>query len=373
MSVIPGDDAVLDDAGALAAADPDGLLRATATAGAQVRESLQVAREVRLGEALAGLRPRSVLLCTDPAASAAPDVLAALAARTEAAAPVVAWSEPVLPLWAGALDLVVAVSAAGSDERVQAVADSACRRGVPLIGVGRSPSPLEAVCSRGRASYLPVPEGRSSRAALWSVLAPVLLAAGAVGVLSDVEVDLDTAADRLDVAAERSRPGSDLVGNPAKSLAVEIGQSLPVVWGTSALAGAAAVRFAAHVAEVAALAAVAGRLPDDVGIGGVLGAGTVDGLQDDLFRDRVDEPAPRRPGLLLLRDVVEEPAVRMLATSVVQDAGRRGVRVMELTAEGDGPVTRLASLLGILDFASVYVALASGVDPSAPRLGQAPP
>ncbi|MEN3361046.1 MAG: Bacterial phospho-glucose isomerase C-terminal domain, partial [Mycobacteriales bacterium] len=44
----------------------------------------------------------------------------------------------------------------------------------------------------------------------------------------------------------------------------------------------------------------------------------------------------------------------------------------EITAEEGGPATRLASLIGLIDFVTVYVGLALGVDPSGQRIGQGP-
>jgi glucose/mannose-6-phosphate isomerase len=44
-------------------------------------------------------------------------------------------------------------------------------------------------------------------------------------------------------------------------------------------------------------------------------------------------------------------------------AGRRGIEVSELAAEGDRPLHRLASLIQLIDYAAVYLGIATGVDP----------
>ena len=103
------DESVLDSAARLAAADQDGLLRALATAGAQVRESLALTGEADVAGRLGGIRPRAVLVAADPGADDAAAVLAALAGRPDAAAPVVRQDGPVLPVWVGAADAVLAV------------------------------------------------------------------------------------------------------------------------------------------------------------------------------------------------------------------------------------------------------------------------
>jgi hypothetical protein len=50
---------------------------------------------------------------------------------------------------------------------------------------------------------------------------------------------------------------------------------------------------------------------------------------------------------------------------VVELAARRGVRCTEIRAEGGSPLERLASLISVPDFASVYLAMAHGLDPTA--------
>jgi hypothetical protein len=62
-----------------------------------------------------------------------------------------------------------------------------------------------------------------------------------------------------------------------------------------------------------------------------------------------------------------EPAVleERRADAVIELAARRGVRCTEIRAEGGSPLERLASLISVPDFASVYLALAHGLDPTA--------
>ncbi|HKR52073.1 MAG TPA: hypothetical protein VJT72_21330, partial [Pseudonocardiaceae bacterium] len=64
------DDDLLDDPGRLEVTDTGGLLRAAATAGAQVRSTASAAEEAGLGR-LAGERPRALVLLTRPGAAAA--------------------------------------------------------------------------------------------------------------------------------------------------------------------------------------------------------------------------------------------------------------------------------------------------------------
>jgi glucose/mannose-6-phosphate isomerase len=48
----------------------------------------------------------------------------------------------------------------------------------------------------------------------------------------------------------------------------------------------------------------------------------------------------------------------------VQLATERGIGVTELAAEGDRPLERLASLVQLIDYATVYLGIVNGIDPA---------
>jgi glucose/mannose-6-phosphate isomerase len=367
------DESVLDTVDRLTAADRNGLLRTLATAGAQVRESQQLADESGVDGYLAGMRPRAVLVCCDAGTEVAGLAVAALSDWPDSIAPVLLAASAALPMWAGPADLLLVAAHAGSDERALAVAQAAARRGMPLVGVGPAPSQLEEACLRARAPYVPIPGGRPVRAALWGLLTPLLRMAGRLGLAPVEDEDLVAAGDTLDAISARCRPSSDTFVNPAKTLALAVGAALPVAWGTSPLAGVAAYRLAGQLAGNATMPAMWGTLPGAARVFGGVFDGTDAVDADDIFRDRVDDSEPRRPRLVLLRDVEEEPDVRTHLDMITGALAGRGVPITEVTAEVGGPVTRLASLLGLLDFVTVYVGLALGVDPSAQRISQGTP
>jgi hypothetical protein len=300
-----------------------------------------------------------VLLAADPQADDVAAVFAALAGGPEAAAPVVRHDGPVLPLWATATDAVLAVGYSPTAAAVPALVEAAARRGLTVLGVGAGDSVLHAACGRNRAPFVALPAGRHPWAALWGMLAPLLVAGGELGILPRTGEDLVGTADLLDALAERVRPASETFSNPAKSLALDLAESMPVVVGASPAAGAAARRLAGQLAA-AGRPVPWGTLPVAVTrLGGLLAG---DGAaSDDLFRDRVEEPGPVRTRLVLVRDGTEAEDVHTQADELVADCGRRGVAVSEVTAEESaGPVGRLGSLIGLLDFTAAYVGLASG-------------
>ena len=214
---------------------------------------------------------------------------------------------------------------------------------------------------------------------MWALTVPVLLAARAVGLVKVNEADLAETATRLDTDADRCRPTAESFVNPAKSLALDLANSVPIVWGSSPLATVAAHRFADTLSANARYPVMAGELAD-AGRGRIgLLDGVYGGLAEsgrDIFADPDDDHSGEgltRLRIVLLRDgglpgedEVSAPAGEERRAEALQEiAQRRGVRVSVVTAEGGSGLERLASLVAVPDFASVYLALAHGLDPMA--------
>src|SRR5436190_319821 len=368
---------LLDNPAALAAADSGGMLLATASAGPQVRESAALTAEANLVSLADEGRPRAVVVAGVGTAARTGDVLAAVAGP-RCPVPVVAHRSAGVPGWVSAADVVIAVSASGRSPEAIAAADAAARRGARLVAIGAPASELQSLAERARAPFIPVPRRAPARASLWALTVPVLLAARILGLVKLNESDLAETAARLDAEAERCRPGLESFVNPGKSLALDLAKSIPVIWGSSPLATLAARRFADVLAANSRYPAVAGAL-GEAGRGRVgLLDGVYGGLAEsdrDIFADPGGEPEPMRLRLVLLRDggLMEEEtddgepmAVEERRADAVQNlAERRGVRVSVVTAEGASPLERLASLVAVPDFASVYLGLAHGLDPNA--------
>ena len=370
------DERRLDDLDALAALDSRGTLRSLASAGAQVRRALVSADEAGVARVSGGERPRSVLVAALGGSALVCDVLDLLA-EPVSPVPVTTRRDAPLPGWVGPLDLVIAVSQSGRAAGPLALAAEAARRGASLLTVGAAGSPLADVSARARGVHVDVAiPTSSSRTALWSMLTPVLVAADTLGLVQCRAAVLERVADLLDEVAEECRPSSESFVNPAKVLAVGLGETVPVVLGDGPLTGVAASRAASMLARTARVPATHGSLPDAASqvvacLDGPYGAGA--GVQratgdDDIFADPyLDGPAAPRLGLLALRDPDLDLPARDLADAVVASAREAGATVLEQEARSGAPVERLASLVALTDFAATYLALGLGLDPSVSR------
>ncbi|MCZ2816429.1 SIS domain-containing protein [Modestobacter sp. VKM Ac-2984] len=362
---------VLDDLELLRARDPRGLLPAVAGAGAQVRETTQLTREAGLQRATSGGRPRGLVIVGRREGAVAAAVLRALLGP---ASPVTVdvVPGPDLPVWMGPSDIAVVATRTGAGRYAVTPAYEAARRGVVLVGIGAEGAPLHGACASARAPYVPLPASRVQHTALWSLLTPMLLLAAELGLVAEDAADTELVAAALDEVAAECGPARESFVNPAKTLALELLDALPVIAAEGPLAGAAAGRVADQLATLAGLPVTGFRLPDQrvaacTVLGGLLAP---EEGQDDFFRDRTDD-AGRRLRLITIRD----------ADAGEHDAGERDPRsaeeamqeVLRTAAAHNVPVSalaehaeperqprlaRLARQLSVADFSAVYLALA---------------
>jgi glucose/mannose-6-phosphate isomerase len=357
----------LDEVASLEQGDPGDMLRAIASGASQVREAALLAREAGVDALTEHGRPRAVVVCGMGGSGIAGDVLAAVAGSA-CPVPVLTHRGYGLPAWVGAADLVIAVSCSGTTEETLSATEEAVRRGCRLLVVGAADSPISALSDRGRGVFVPVTQGRQPRATVWALSTPLVVAADALGLLAAGEDVIEATAARLEDVALRCRTDADHFVNPAKLLALELSGTLPVVWGTSPLAGVAAYRLACQLNENAKYPAVWGVLPEAnhnqvVAFDGPF-AGTAS--VEDLFRDRVEDDVeePTRMRLVLLRDTEEHPQVARRTAVSEELADERGLGVSTVQAEGASAFERLAFLVALGDWTTAYLALLEGRDPT---------
>ncbi|MBA3744823.1 SIS domain-containing protein [Sporichthya sp.] len=335
------DDHLLGDETALAGADE--VLRNLAEAGSRVRHEVNAS-----GDAMAALantpRPRAVV-----AAGSDARLLRAVL-EPWCPVPFVAWPGPGLPGWAGALDLVVVIAPGGHSPDAASAAAEAVRRGCVLLVSAPASSPL-AESSASRSTVL-LPTQTDD------VLAVAVVALQALHTLGlGPEVDAEEVAEKLVESALTCSPRKELGNNPAKDLAVELAETVPLVWGGSVLAARAARRVAEAMRQASgrtALAADAGHL-----LPVIRGAGAGSGR--DIFADPFDDgPAELRPMLIVLDDGSEDTTIRMTRSRLLAEAGENGVRHRVVTCTEGGPISRYAALLTTGQYAAVYLGLGLG-------------
>jgi glucose/mannose-6-phosphate isomerase len=373
----------LDTPDVIEAADPGDMLRQVASAAAQVRTAVRSCAETDLSAFAADGRPRAIVVAGMGGSGVAGEMLNAMAGLSSPVQVVVCQTER-LPGWVGAADAVVAVSCSGSTPETLAIATEAARRGCRLAGIGAEGSPLHRIAEQARAPFVPVAPLGLARSMLWAVAVPLLVIAERIGVARIGSDVYELAASRLEEVSHQCRPARDSFVNPGKSLALDLVGELPMVWGTSALSGVAARRFASQLQENAKYPAIYGMLPE--------AAYSQVAAFDGPFAPRSSRLSAQEPGsgpddlsdlpgwdldyeedeaasgftalrLILIADPDEDSRVASQRAAVTELAGQRGVGISELAMDGEHPLVRLAGVIQLADYASVYLAIASGIDP----------
>ena len=360
------DDALLDDAKALALCDSTQMLKAIAEAGAQVR----VASTAVAPELLASItteQPRTVVVIGMGGSGIAGQVLQAVT-NQGGTTPVIAINSDSLPSWIGAQDFVIACSASGATAETLAATAVALQRGCRVVAITSANSKLAHLVSDQRADLIEIdPAGRMPRACLWLLLTPQLLIAAALGLIAFNSVDAAVLADHLDELATQNGPTSSVDNNAAKSLALEIAGHITICWATSNLLTPIAYRFACQLNENANAPAIWGMLPEAAHNQVVAMDGnfmpTDDGIEQ-LFKDRIEDPTVASTlRLVLLREAQESELARKTADLVTDLAIERGMLVTTIRVDDQLVIHRIATAATIVDFASTYAALATGIDP----------
>ncbi|GAA0957249.1 SIS domain-containing protein [Actinocorallia libanotica] len=331
----------LEDAAALEAGDPGGMLRLVASGAAHLRQAARLAEEAGLAEALRGAgRPRSVVVAGPGEAG---EIVAAVCGLG-CPVPVLSLTGRRLPGWVGAADLVFALGDAAFD-----LAEQGVRRGASVVGVGPADARLAQLAVQNRALYLPMPPGGPVRAMVWAQVVPMLLVLRGLRLVSLPDEVLESTALLMEDLIHRCRPAAEPFLHPGKQPALELAGSLPMPWGQTPVELAAASRLAAQLGDNAKVPGARAQI-------GALDGRPAEADPDDFFRDRAEEEESRLHPVVLLEEGGVSP--------VAEVARARGLPVTEIRAEGEHALERIASLIVICDYVSVYLALALGVDPT---------
>ena len=349
----------LDDTEGLLEADHDGLLRAAAMAGAQVRATAAAVEEGELAQVSGGQRPRTVVWVAGRGAAESAGAILAATLSGVAGEPIVVASES--PPWIGPLDVLVVAGDDAGDPALVTAAATAVRRGARVVVAAPYEGPLRDATA-GRAAVLEPRLWAPDEFGLSRYLAAGLAALQAVDPA--LQTDLSALADELDAEALRNSAGREVFTNPAKALAEKMSGRQVVLAGDSA----ATLALARHAATL--LLRLAGKAVAAAGLSDVLvalrtGVPTRFGDPvDALFHDEeLDGPLSRGPRVLALALDAERAVIASRVGGLddvdlvgVEDIGEAGA----VPAPSGRAEQQLATLAVRLQMAAVYLKLVGG-------------
>ena len=332
----------LDDARALSAGDPSGMLAAVASLSEHCRDGRAIGLSTIGLPSAEGLT--ALTFCGMGGSAVAGDLLRALY-RERVGIPIDVVRGPVLPEYCGPRTLVICASYSGNTAETLACFREATRRGCRVMVVT---SGGELFAAPSASATVVVPGGFQPRAALGFLAFASFGALETAGLLPDLTDDVDETIVELDALLPRLGPAAPRGANLAKDLAFRIDDRVPVIWGSEGIGAVAAGRWKTQFNENAKIPAWASSMPEldhNEVVGWTL-------------------PAGRGFFLVALRHEGEHTDIAARFPLSIEIAQQAGVVAEEVWGAGRSALARLMSLVLLGDFTSVYHALAHGVDPT---------
>ena len=345
---------VIDDLGRARAEEIDqaGMLSEVAGLPRQLREGYDHARAALAGAffgtfpAVPPAEPDGLVVCGMGGSAIGADLILACLPGLQVPATVVRGY--ALPEWAGPETLVVVVSYSGETEEALACAAQARARDSAPVCVTSGGS-LGAFAEADGLPLVRVPGGGQPRAAVGSLSMPLLATLEAAGLCHEHAGDVAAAADQLEADNAILGPDGPDDGNPAKSLARRLHKRLAVVYGAGPTAPVAR-RWKGQINENAKAPAFFNELPE---------------LDHNELMGWTSLPHVTSSTVaLFLHDESCEERLARRAELTVREYETLGVSTELVAARGASRLARLFSLVQLGDYASCYLALLYGVDPT---------
>jgi glucose/mannose-6-phosphate isomerase len=270
-------------------------------------------------------------------------------AHKKASLPVVVNRDYHLPAFAGRDTLVFAISYSGNTEETLEAYAQALDRGADMV-VLSSGGKLSEYARRDNLGLIQIPSGFVPRAATGWLFAPVALLLGKMGILPGVEQEIKETAAVLEQLRESLNPTVDIPLNQARMIAGKTRDSIPVIWGTTGVSEVAAQRWKAQINENAKSPAYYNIFPE-------LNHNEIVGFE-------VPEPMLQHLVHIILRDKDDYGRIQRridISKGIIKE---RIKNIFEVYSCGESYLARVFSLIYTGDYASVYLALEYGINPT---------
>jgi len=244
--------------------------------------------------------------------------------------------------------LVFAVSYSGNTEETLTAFGEALERGCPVIALTSGGRMQELSAERGL-PLLQLPRGVQPRAALPSQFFSLATIARRLGLTSEPWGEVDEAFEVLEALRADLAPGAATAVNPAKQVALGLRGTVPFVYGPRPFE-AVAYRIRTQLNENSKVPAGSGFFPE--------------AFHNAVMGCEGPEEVRRRVSTVIIRDPEEPPEMERKMNAFKGLMESSGGRVLEVRARGRGKLARMFSALYIGDYASTYLGLLYGLDPS---------
>ena len=334
---------LLDNMEKIGAVDKNGMLNFCVDAPKHYREAADIAQKIALNYP----KPSSIIVAGMGGSGIGGDLLKDWM-RNKTDVPLEVNRAYQLPHYAGEKTLVVIVSYSGdTEESLSAFLDALKRK--CMVYCISSGGALLKYAEKLKVPYLQVPSGIPPRAALPYLFVPLLFCMEKAGLVSGVSEELEEALKLMENICRDNAPEKALGENTAKTMALNIGNTVPVIYGFGVYRSVAQ-RFKQQFNENSKSPAKWEFFSelDHNEIVGWEGSGELGKCFSVIF----------------IRDEEEPLEMRSRIETTMQIMGKADLKMLKVQAQGKAMLAKMLSVVIFGDFVSVYLAVLHGVDPT---------
>jgi glucose/mannose-6-phosphate isomerase len=249
-----------------------------------------------------------------------------------------------LPSYARPEDLLVAVSYSGNTEETLGATAEGIKLGCRVIAI-TSGGRLGDLARRSGWPVFEVPAGLPPRGAFGHLFG-ILSTIGSEWTYGELRVEVEQAVAHLNELRTRLRPESGLRSNRAKTLAVRIKTTVPIIYAAPPFTSIAR-RWQTQLNENAKVLAFSSTFPE---------------ADHNELVGWVEDARARSYRPIVLRDSDETPEMRRQLDITTSLMSKR-TKVEEVRDDGASLLSRMLGTLYLGDYVSLYLAVLRGVDP----------
>ncbi len=254
----------------------------------------------------------------------------------------------VLPAYANEDTLVFAISCSGKTEETLSAFVDAVKRGCKTITI-TSGGHLLSFSEKLRVPHVIVPSELPSRVTLPYLFFPLPIFLEKLGVLRNKDKEIQETIEIVEKLSRENSPETPATENPSKKLALELNETIPVIYGFRQYA-AIARRLKTQLNENS-------KTPSRHDVFPELNHNEVVGWE-------ASEALTKRFSVVLIRDNKEPPEIKHRIEATKSLVLQKAQKVLEVYAQGESKLARIFSVLFTGDLASVYLAILRNTDPT---------
>jgi len=253
-----------------------------------------------------------------------------------------------LPAYVNEDTLVFAISCSGKTEETLTAFVDAVKRGCKIITV-TSGGHLLAFSEKLGLPHVIVPSDLPSRVTLPYLFFPLPLFLEKLGVLQNKDKEIQETIEIIEKLSRENSIETPATENSAKKLALELRDTIPVIYGFRQYA-AIARRLKTQLNENSKIPSRNDTFPEL--------------NHNEVVAWEASEALTKRFSVVLIRDHKEPPEIRHRIEATKSLVLQKAEKVLEIHTRGDSKLARIFSVLFMGDLTSVYLAILHNTDPT---------